>query len=299
LIKDGGVKLAILLKAEDESYKIYKKFSDKDIDQVFLDHLFKVNNFQFASGSAKIQAIYRMTSVTFTPVNFSGAFKLINPSLPEVHVGGYNQRVFRLTQNFYFKNVVRGADLFISPSAYLADRNFFNSDFDVLDGLGPKGKTLVKKHNERHTDVDASLSWFWRREWLPSLGIRFENTLSQDFCDTCADTFIDVRHEFLRKTRLVASSFVSHPVGRSVLAVGIPYGGIFKSQNPLETTVSYIFQLSQLKSFVSFSPFIQSFGFLFASDIYHVGLQYTDEKQDNSIELERQKRTNVFASFSI
>ena len=299
LIKDGEVKLAIMLKAEEESYKIYSKFSTKDIDQDFLNRLFKDNNFQFASGSAKIQAIYRMTSVTFTPLNFAGAFKLINPSLPEIHVGGFSQRVLRVTQNFYFKNMVKGSDLFLAPSGYVADRNFFRSDFDALDAIVIKPKVLVKKRRERHSDVDGSMAWYWRREWLPSLALRFENILSKDSCDSCETAFVDVEHDFLRKTRLMASSYVTHPVGKSVLAAGFPFAGIFRDHDPLERSVTYIFQLSQLNSFFSFSPLIYSFGFIFTSDLYRIGLQYSDEKQDNSIELERHKRTNVFASFSI
>jgi hypothetical protein len=299
LIKDGEVKLALMIKAEEESYKIVKKFSEKDIDQLFLDRLFKTDNFQFASGSAKIQAIYRMTSLTFTPVNFAGAFKLINPSLPEIHVAGFSQRVLRLEQNFYFQNVVRGGDFLISPSAYFADRSFFLSDFDALDGVGVQPKSLVKTRKVKHTDIDGSLAWFWRREWLPSLSVKFENLLSDDSCPECAIHFIDVEQDFLRTTRLTASSFVKHPIGRSLLAISVPYHGFLSSQDPLKQSVSYVFQLSQLNSFISFSPRNYSFGFLFASDIYRVGLQYSDEKQENSLDIERQKRTNVFASFSI
>ena len=44
---------------------------------------------------------------------------------------------------------------------------------------------------------------------------------------------------------------------------------------------------------------MRSFGFLFTSQVYRVGVQYTDEKQDDSFEIQRTKQTYIYATIFI
>src|SRR5262249_22661102 len=95
-----------------------------------------------------------------------------------------------------------------------------------------------------------------------------------------------------------SSVYAVHAVGTSILGVAVPF---FGAPNPaidaLKTTIAYSFRLSKLECFLAASPLIYTFGFLFDTSVYRLGILYSDEKQDNSIQIDRQKQTYVFSSF--
>jgi hypothetical protein len=299
LIKDGDAKFSLLSKVDEESYKIYQRFNTRNLDQEFLDRLFKVNNFQLVSASAKAQVVYGMTEVTLTPMNMAGAFKLINPSLPEVHMVAMTQQVARITKNFYFKQAISATDFYVAPSLYYAKRRLISSDFDILDTLAKKPSSLIEKRDERHFDVDLGFGAFVRREWWPSLTLRTENLLSDAKCRDCSLHFLELTDGRLQSSRATLSSYVAHPIGKSVLTASVPFSGVFSALSRDGATISYLYQLSTLGSFFAISPYSRSFGFQFSGELGKIGIQYSNEKQDNSIEIERQKRTNVFATLTL
>jgi hypothetical protein len=134
---------------------------------------------------------------------------------------------------------------------------------------------------------------------IPSVYFKTENTLSDASCGTCEDRIIDVESVMTQQSRAMVLWTLDHYVGQSFVGAQLPFQGIFSSLNELDASASFMFKVSRLGAFVGMSAMMQSFGFVFDSDNYKIGIQYTDEKQENEINLKRIKQTYVSGSYKL
>ena len=296
---EGRIQLDLQVKADEKVYDIINRFMEKNVNKEFLDRLFREDNFHSISGGGRIRAVYSKTSLTYVPFHLVGAFKLTNPSLPEIHVAGVQQSTVRLSQTFVFKKwpgAVYG-ELFAAPSIYYFKRNFVFADLDLLTASVQKVDDLIEKKKDQGVDGDVAMAIFSKRWYLPYFSLRIENVSKQQPCETCKKRFFDIERYFFARTIVGTGFTIPHPIGESALGAALPFWGTFSEFDKYQTALMYSYSISKLSSFVSASPLMTSFGFIFGADHYRVGIQYTDEKQDNSIQIKRQKHAYVFASY--
>lgn len=293
----GGLALDVTVKDNEQAYQIANRALSSNVDKEFVDSLFNKGNFQSVSGAAAIRARYSGTSISYTPLHVLGAFKLSNPSLPELHVAGVKQSVFRLTQNFWLRSVMPWYDAALSASVFRFQRTTAYLDADILAASIERAENLLKKQNKVGVDGDLAVSFLARKPLSPSVGLRIENLANSGECLDCKSRFIDVERYFATTSAATVGVYLPHAVGTSFLGFEAPFFGPFSQFDPLKATVAYAYRLSKLGCFMSFAPVIYTFGFLFDSGGYRLGVMYSDEKQDNSFLIDRQKQTYVFISF--
>jgi len=299
--KTGQIQINLGLKANEDAIELIRRANDRDVDKDYLDRLFKDSNFQSASGSTNVLAAYRNTGLSYTPLQFAGAFKLVNPSLPFVHLKSVNQSVFRLSHYFIFDNWIGNdyGEIIFAPSVFYYRRFWVKGDFDLLSITGKKVDKLIKKTKKTGQDADASISLLSKHWFLPGVTLKVSNIAAGTDCETCDSDFFNLESHYLTNSSISSYFSVSHPIGQSLLGASMPFWGVYEDLDVLKIAGSYIFRLSKLHSFVSMSPLMRSFGFMFEAENYRVGIQYTNEKQDNSFQLQRVDQTYVFASFFI
>jgi len=89
------------------------------------------------------------------------------------------------------------------------------------------------------------------------------------------------------------------PYGNVWVGLAGKYNGLSRSVEMATSNAMAVYRLGLLDTYVSFAPAIFSFGFMFDSNLYRVGIQYTDEKQDNRISIPRKKNSYVHLAFRL
>jgi hypothetical protein len=290
-----------LIKANEDAVEISSRILNRDLDAPFLEKLFREDNFQTISGAARIDAVYDATSLTYTPLHGIGAFKISNPSLPEIFAAAMKQSVVRLTHNFLFAEWA-GDDygiFFLSPSLYWYDRTYAFLETDLVAVAVQKPSDLVDQRNSKRLDGDISFSFLSKNPFLPSLGLSVFNVASDPACESCGRRFFDLEASFERSFLVSSSLRIPHPFGTSNIGLALPIRGASPKIDKDGAAIAWRYWLSRLGAFVSYGSMSHTFGFLFGPENYQIGIQYTDEKQDTSIQRERKKHTYVFTSLAL
>lgn len=300
LLEDSGrLTIDLTVKANDRAYTIASRVMDNKVDQQLLDELFTEQNFQSASGSATLRAIYRNTSLNFTPLHATVALKIANPSLPEIHIAGMKQSVLRLTHAFVLrpKAIARYGNIAVTPSLFYYERKFAYLDADLVSSSGQKIENLITTEKDKKVDGDVAVSFLSRTIALPTLSLRIDNVRQSQPCVDCEQKFFDIKSPLLTTASASMSFAIPHPIGHSMIGTVLPFFGPFRQFDQLKTTAAYAYRLSKLGCFASFSPLLHTFGFLFDSEVYRLGVLYSSEQYDNAHHIGRLKQTYVFTSF--
>lgn len=295
----GHISFDAYLKANEDAAETLYRLFDKDIDQPLIDKLFKEQDFESSSGLVRVTAAYYSSILSYTPVHYNGAYKISNPSLPDLKISAYQQNNLRFTQNFFFQKYLKYYDIAASGSLFYYKRKYYHGDFDVLSGSGKKQKDLIKETTDSSVDADLAFFLMARKSLVPSFGVLAQNVFNRFDCEDCRARLVDVEYSVFTRVALHTSVFFNHTYGKSIFAAQFPYEGFQFSPGVDVFSVSYVYKLSKLSSFASFSPLMYSFGFTFDAAMYRVGIQYSNEKQDNALEIERRKQTYVYGSLAL
>lgn len=291
--------ISLMTKTNDEAFEIFNRFLRDDIDQEFIDELFREDNFHNFTALGRVTAIYNAISLSFLPLHYSGAFKLINPSLPELHFGGYQNQEFRLSYNFIHRKFTPAYGFMAAPYIATHKRRVVTLDTDILTTSVLGIKDTTKKHKSTGQTGGISLSLLAKNQKIPTLQIKLDSLGSKRACqeDKCPEPLIDAEQNLLESSSAGLAYMIRHPLGMSSFSINIPFQGIFQDQRQDEVSMTAVYHLSHLASVLSFSPLKSSFGFMFYGELYSVGIQHTNEKQDNEIQIKRQKHSYVFIKF--
>jgi hypothetical protein len=289
---EGEIGLAILLDTNESVVRNVFDLIDRSLEQATLERLFREDSFESASGLGRIRAIFRNVMISHTPLHFAGAYKLSNPTLPKFQFAAVRQRETRLSLSYIWTGKEIGYDIFVSPALFLHDRDFIDASFDALVVPGVEVKSLIKKTKHKAVDGDFALAAMSRMNLAPSISLRLANINSKFACATCETNLIRVDHLYHPRLEWTASSFFDHSLGKSILGL---HSEMIESESNIQSPPStfYAYQISNLTAHIAFSPYQYAFGFIFRSDSYRVGIQYTDEKQDNNLLIDRRKKTYV------
>lgn len=297
-VESGQIVFDGSFNSNEEAYTILSRFLDKDIDRPFLEGLFDDSNFQTFSGLVRFSAIYGETTFALVPYHIAAGFKVGNPSLPEVNFAAVTSSHLMISHNFLVDGV--GAySLLLAPTVTIGSKESKVGDFDVLELAAKKTEDVIR--SERWTERAGSFSVgvISRRAFFPSLTIRGNNLVASKGCNYCRVSHITIDDEVAPYTIATLGSYIPLDFGLLWLGVDGKYGGIEPKFNQYGSNALALYRLGYLDSFLSFSPAMVSFGFVFDSELYRVGIQYTDEKQSNELQIARKKYSYIHLGFKI
>ncbi len=137
IIDSGKISILALAKTNEKGLSIYERARDKDLNQDFLDKLFRDDNFQDISGFIEARALYKNMVFSIIPLHFAAGFKLNNPSLPEIHFIEERQTLITTGATWLFEIPQQSSlGLFVvAPLLSYFERSSSAGDYDVLDSV--------------------------------------------------------------------------------------------------------------------------------------------------------------------
>lgn len=294
---EAAIKSDTALSADQDAYDTTTKFLNENIDKTFIDSLFKEQDFQSFSGLLRLEATSAYLSFSYIPVYAVGAYKLSNPNLPEVSGTALRQSEFRLTSGW---KLFEGDDweVYGGVGFDFYDRKIYYINASALDLIVRDVNSLIETTNSKGVNTD--LGFYMRRNhsWLPAFSLVADDTFTPQARDLGEDRPLTLVPNYNRVVRAGAGYTYTHSSGSYYLGVQVPYWDAFKKIDRLGASAAVIYGIGRLRTFASYSPLMSAFGFLFMSSHYQVGIEYTSDKQDNSLELKRRKNVYLFVSFN-
>lgn len=296
-----GLKLDVLLKAEEKSFDIASNLLLKSIKKPYLESLFKDHDFLLYSGLARFEAKYKYFSLSFIPFHGIAALKVSNPSLPEINASSFKESRVKLISGYRFSfpsnSIIESFSLGASLSS--SSRTFIDFDTDVIELSSKSLDDILVKKEENSFDMDIGLLMVFDRNFLPNLGINFINITKADDSYSELDTYLNIFPYFEKSTEVSFGYSLKLPYGIFNVGGMVPYQGIFKGLDRDASTFSLNYHLGHLDGFLSQSKYQSSFGFIFSSFLYQVGIKYSNEKQLNHVQLKRKKNVYFFTSLDL
>lgn len=295
--RETGIRLDLALNVDQRAYDTTDSLVNKPITKEFLEKLFKEHDFQAFSGIARIETVTPYFSLAYTPVHLVGAYQLSNPNLPELVASGLRNSEVRLTSG----KVLFEGDVFSfysGASLGLFNRKFYKIDASVLDLVVKKVDQLSEVKKSAGLTGDLGVFVLPKNEAWPSFSLNAHDLFTPQEERIGQETAIDLEPQFRRKMRLGMGKTISKFYGSFHLGLELTFWDFFVDLDRFASSVSMIYGIGRLRAFLSGSPLMSAFGFLFMGMHYQIGLQYTNDKQDNSIELNRRRNVYLFMSFA-
>ncbi len=286
-------------KANERGYQIVSDFLDRRIDRDGLDKIFRDDSFQSASAILRIRANYGIHTLDFVPHHVMGAAKLTNPSLPEINIAAIRQSVYRYTLSDYSELPLPKTKIFYFGSLAYSQRQQLFTSLDLLTAaVTPLIDELkIENKNLLTGDVGSTAQFELTKNHAIDFGVAAYNLGIHYPCAACELRAVDIERNQLLYTAIRGGYHMDLSFGRFFFGVVLPFGGYLSEYRELETAAGMLYEIGTLRSYFSFSPAMRSFGFAFKSDLFLLGIQYTDEKQDNSLQLKRERHTYVHGSY--
>ncbi|MCX6123434.1 MAG: hypothetical protein NTV34_01590 [Proteobacteria bacterium] len=295
---ESAIKADAAVNADQDGYETTDKLLYQTISKEFLATLFSENNFQSFSGMIRLEAVSQYLSFSYIPLYAAGAYKLTNPSLPEINASGHKENRFCVTSAHVF-DAGSAVTLYSGASLFLYDRTIYHVQTNALELIVKTPDEIVETQSYRGLDSDLGVYLAGNNAGsVPALAFVAENVFSPQHRAVGDDHLLAFEPNFGRKSRAELSETLLTDYGSFYLGIKAPYWGFLEQYDRLGSSIAGIYGIGRLRALVSYSPLMTSFGFMFMTTYYHIGIQYTNEKQDNSIELERRKNANLFLSFN-
>jgi len=294
----GQITFDASFNSNEEGYTIISRFTDKKVDKAFLEDLFGSNNFQAFSGVARFSAIYGETTFSLVPYHFVAAFKISNPSLPEVNMAAVTSSHLLVSHNFVINNA-GPYNFLVTPIATVAKKEAISGDFNVLELATLKQEDVIKSEEWVEPNASISTGFLSRKAFVPSLTLRLNNIVEKERCDECHLSTIKIEEETKPYSNATVGFYGRLRYGKLWFGLKGRFSGLFSDIDKYTSNGLVIYKLGFLDTFLSVAPAITSFGFMFDSNLYRVGIQYTDEKQDNNLQIMRRKHSYVHLGFKI
>ncbi len=269
----------------EKGISIYEKARDKDLNQEFLDKIFRDDNFQDISGLLEARALYKNMAFSITPLHFAAGFKLSNPSLPEIHFIEQRQTLISVGATWLFEvDKMSNSGLFVAaPVLSHFERSSSAGDYDVLDSVTTPYKELVKTKEMQGFNLDLALGWNSPSPLIPSIAAKAYRIFSENNCEIC-DSYITFDRLIKQKSQSSITWTIDHPIGTSIFGLSMPHLGLWRALIKEELAFAYSYKISRLQSFISTSELQTSFGFTFDANHYQIGIQYSTEIQEQGLQ---------------
>jgi hypothetical protein len=266
-----------------------------------LIRLFSEKDYSALGGYARLEATYSHVSVSYTPFHLIGAYRVSNPSLPEVSFAGLRQSVWRVTSGLEVGRIsvpILGVyRVAVGGALYRFDRDYRHMDTELVRFLVDESDRIIVKEHQVGVDSDVGLTLV-SQEFRPHLGVLVERLHHAAGRDQASDR-IDLRPWIRRRSALSVGQDFALPLGTLGIEGQVCWQDLFDVWDQSRSPVALQYSLGRLRAYLSVSAWMSSFGFAFLAPFYQIGVQYTDEKQPNQIKIDREKMTYVFTSIRI
>lgn len=294
---DATIKADLAISADQDAYDTTNRFLNQPITKAFVEDLFKKKDFQSFSGLARLEALSPYLSFSYVPMYVVGAYQIFNPNLPEVSAAAARESQARVTSG---RRIVEfsGWSLYGGASLFLFDRKVYYVHANALELAVKDIGQFVETDHQTGVNADAGLFLKPNADGLPSFSLVGENLFLAQRRPIDNDRILDLDPQFRRRMRVETGYTLVHATGTYFLGAQAPFWDAFREFDRYGASLAFAYGIGRLRAFTSFSPLMATFGFIFMSTFYHVGIEYTDDKQDNSLELQRHKDVYLFASFN-
>lgn len=289
----------ILLRADETEARSTQNVAARKVTKDQVEKLFSDRSFRSYSTLARIEGQNDYFTLSYVPLHLIGAYEVTNPSLPEINLSGVQEEVFRLGSGITLPTLWPDFYQFsVGTSVYRFQRKFYYLEANSLELLVRPFDELLDTEVEAGWDASVGVAAQSQIKWLPSVGLRVDDLFRpEENADN--ERLLAIKPYFRRRSSIGFSYALENEFGRYHLGLSLPFTGTYSHFRNLDSVLSFIYGIGNLQAFVSYSGYMSSFGFHFKASYYQVGIQYTDEKQDNALELARQKNVYLFGTIFI
>ena len=297
-VATGQIDFESSLNSNEDAFKVISRFSSKSIDQEFLTDLFRENSFQSVSGVVRFGAIYGETSFSLVPYHFAGAYRISNPSLPDVSYAAVTSSHLSLAHNFT-SSASSTYSFLAAPGLSYSQKKAQTADFNLLDLTVTNRTSILKEETWNAPSASLAAGVIAKRSLYPSLTLRVNNVSLGKSCAFCRQGKIAIPDEIAPYGIATIGTYKDLAFGNLWLGLAGKYSGLTKKFDPTVSNFLAVYKLGGLDAFATFAPAIFGFGFMFDSNLYRIGIQYTDEKQNNALFIPRRKNSYVHLAFKV
>ena len=137
----------------------------------------------------------------------------------------------------------------------LIEEVFNQGNMSVID-------ELVAPEFKRMTTADLSASAIKKmgEKFGLEVGAAFYNAGTKYDCLSCETRLVDIERDTRINSMLRGGMYYNLTYGRLYTGFGLPYGGYFRRAIDIKSAVATIYQIGTLKTYVSYSAAMNSFG---------------------------------------
>jgi hypothetical protein len=294
-----GIRGHLALRAQQNAIETTNDLLFETLTKESITKLFDQQDFQTFSLNTRVEALYPTVGVSFVPINALAGIKIINPSLPELQATAIQQSVWRLHTAKRWDDLpsvgVDSISLGVSP--YYFERRTVEVQTTVLDLVVKDVEEYVKERRSFGVSADLGLNVAFKSSYLPELALRMDAvTEGVDAEDSRMPVSLA---RYVQAMSSVELGKTHRTDWGDVYAAGrLPFIGRYGRPLWLDSSVSLSYRVPNLEVLAGYSPYVRSFGFIFSARVYNLGLQYTNEKQDNFLKFRRMEHVYLFATIS-
>ncbi len=289
------------VRADEEGLAIVQKTAARRPTKLDIEKLFSKKNFSAVSGYGRIETIVGEFSVSYTPAHVIAAYRINNPALPEIALTSMEQSIVRVDAGTRLGQAEAFGKTFlfdIGGSLYWFDRSILNVEDQLINISINQSSKIGLQMDYSGLDTDAGLVIRNDHDWLPDIALRMDR-LSHPASTSDSAGKIDLNDFLSRRSYASFGKIFSLNLGSLGIESNVAFQDLYGELKLYQTSLGTQYFLGGLRAFVSASPVMESFGFAFQGPFYLAGIQYTDEKQPNELQLKRQRMTYVYAKIQI
>ncbi len=289
------------VRADEEGLSIAQKTAVRRPTKVDVEKLFSKKNFSAVSGYGRVETVVGKVSVSYTPAHVIAAYRINNPALPEIALMSMEQSIIRADAGTRIAQTEAFGNEFVfdvGGSIYWFDRSLLSVEDQLINISIDQSSKIGSRKDYSGVDSDAGLVVRNDHDWLPELALRVER-LHHGFSYQRQPAKIDLRDFLSRRSYVGVGKVFNLNLGSLGVESNLPFWDFYREFKPYQASLGIQYSLGGLRAFTSASPVMESFGFAFQGPFYLAGIQYTDEKQSNDLQLKRQRMTYVYAKIQI
>jgi len=284
--KPYGLFVETIAKTREDAIETSGKLLNERLSKSTIEQLFAKDDFLSLGVLARLGAVYENTEFHYIPVHVLAASRIVNPALPELQISTRSSEIWRVAQKLRDTQVF-AHPLFVDAAVAFAYKRIKQNQFaaSLLDLAAGDVDEFSQKRAENIFTMDA---WFRLRHQhalLPFVSMTFANIT---FDSSAAQSeYLQFHKEDQTYSYLDFGRTISRwPVDASC-SLRPYFVGILKKFAPLETAYACAIRVEQVETFLSFSSYAATLGFVFSAESFRAGVQYRNEKQDNDVKLKR------------
>jgi hypothetical protein len=289
------------VRADEEGLGVANKTATRKPSKADIENLFRKKNFSAVSGYGRVETILGKFSVSYTPIHLVAAYRVYNPALPEIALLSMEQSVIRADVGSRLRDFDVWGQQFtidVGSSIYWFDRSVLRVEDQLINISINQDPKIGSREKYSGVDADAGIIIRNNHVWLPEIGLRIDRLLNTD-AKQYSLSKIDLTQLLTRRSLASVGKVFDLHLGSIGVESSMFFRDAFQAVDIYQTSLGLQYSLGSLRAFISASPMMESFGFAFQGPFYLLGIQYTDEKQANELQVKRQRMTYVYAKVQI